>query len=113
MSSAALVPLASKNLPIFLRGEATKMSLGLPGLAKLIEAETGDAPEEKALYVFVSKDFCRVKLFYWDKTGFAMWYKFVPKARAFQVEWKDGYRHITGVNVRELCKGVGKKVLEA
>lgn len=111
MSTQALVPLNQKNIQVFLRAEPTKMSMSIPGLSAVIEAETGAAPEEKALYVFVSKDFKRVKRLYWDKTGFAMWYKHVPAGKAFRVEFSDGYHRITGVDVRELCKGVGKKVL--
>lgn len=95
--------------PIFLCGEATDMRLGLPGLQKKVKLEAKRDPFKLGLYIFVSKDFRRIKLFYYERDGFAMWYKFVPKG-AFRIEHTSGYRRITAINLRQLLKGSPRKV---
>ncbi len=52
---------------IYLCGHPINMSLGLPGLTKKVREETKRDPRAKALYVFVNKNFERIKLFYWDR----------------------------------------------
>lgn len=91
---------AAAHSPIMLCAEPCDMRLGLPGLAKKVKA-AGKDPKGKELYVFVSRDYRRVKLFYWDNNGYAMWYKFVPSS-IFRVEQTGGYRRITGVKLAEL-----------
>lgn len=88
------------DIPIYLCGAPVDMRYGLPGLAKKIEDEQRD-PKERAMYVFVSRNHRRIKLFYWDGNGYAMWYKAVASS-VFRVEIVNGYRKITGVRLREL-----------
>lgn len=109
MNTQALVPLQTQA-PIFLCQQETDMRLGLPGLFKLVKQEAHRDPYKLGLYVFVNKDRKRLKLFWYDKTGFAYFYKFTPK-HVFQVSHeKNGFAKITGVNLRELLKGVPKKL---
>jgi len=91
----------TSNTPIYLCGAPTDMRLGLPGLEKKIKDETKRDPKKRGLYVFVSKNFHRMKLFYWDGNGFAMWYKAVANG-VFRVERVGGYKAITGVNLKAL-----------
>lgn len=104
MSNELITATAKK---VMLYGQPTSMTLGLPGLLKKIESEIKGGMDKTALYVFVSKNFKRIKLFYWDKNGYAMWYKHV-KAGVFVVERRDGYKVITAVNLKAL---LGSKLL--
>jgi transposase len=48
---------------------------GVDGLSAIVEADLGLKPFGGGLFVFMSKRKNRVKILYWDKTGFALWYK--------------------------------------
>lgn len=96
---------------IYLCGSPTNMSLGLPGLAKKVRDETKRDPKEKAMYIFVNKKFTRIKCFFYDKNGFAMFYKHVSDG-VFRVERTNGYRAITGVNVRALLASTAERLEE-
>lgn len=97
---------AAPSVPIYLCGTPTDMRLGLPGLAAKVKNEQRD-PKEKAMYIFVSRDFKRIKLFYWDGNGYAMWYKMVPEG-VFYIEIVNGYQKITGVRLKELISATKK-----
>ena len=51
------------------------------GLALLVQQELRMSPMENALFVFVSKDRRRMRILYWDESGFALWYKLLEKER--------------------------------
>lgn len=86
---------------IYLCNEHTDMRLGLPGLYDKINSQVKGGFNEKALYIFVSKNLKRIKLFYWDKNGYALWYKYTPE-HLFEVDFSSGYRKITGINLKKL-----------
>lgn len=105
---SALVKYTGK---IYLCGHAVNMSLGLPGLTKKVRDDTGRDPKEKALYVFVNKKFTRIKLFFWDRNGFAMYYKHVPEG-VFIVDRSKGYPHLTGVHLATLLASSAQRIEE-
>jgi len=51
------------------------------GLALIVEQELGLDPFNTSLYLFSNRARDKVKILYWDKTGFALWYKRLEKAR--------------------------------
>ena len=51
------------------------------GLSEIAEQELKLAPFSGALFIFVSKRKDKMKILYWDKTGFALWYKRLEEAR--------------------------------
>jgi transposase len=53
----------------------------IDGLSAIVEAEMNLSPFSAALFVFASKDRRRIKLLYWDKTGFALWQKRLEEER--------------------------------
>jgi transposase len=101
-----LIPTPAK---IYLCGEPVDMRLGLPGLAKKVRADTNRDPREPALYVFINRTFSRVKLFWWDKNGYAMFYKCVQDG-VFRVSRTNGYKTLTGVNLRALLSSRAERV---
>lgn len=96
---------------IYLCGSPVNMSLGLPGLAKKVREETKRDPMDKAMYVFVNKKFTRIKLFFYDKNGFALFYKHVNEG-VFRVSRTNGYKTITGVDVRALLASTAERIEE-
>ena len=60
---------------IFLCSEPTDMRKGFDSLAHLIESALALDPLSGHLYVFRSRRGDRIKILYWDRDGYAMWYK--------------------------------------
>jgi len=57
------------------------------------------------VYVFFSRCRSRVKILYWDKDGYALWYKRL-EAGSYKVEKRDGYEEVTAVDLEQLLSGI-------
>lgn len=51
------------------------------GLSVIVEAEMRLSAFSEALFVFTSRDRKKLKILYWDRTGFALWSKKLEKER--------------------------------
>ena len=60
---------------IFWRKEHTDLRKSFDGLAAIVREELGHDPFSGHLFIFASKRRNRVKLLYFEKGGFAIWYK--------------------------------------
>ena len=60
---------------IYLYRDAVDFRKSINGLVMIVEQELGLSPFADALYVFCNRERDKLKLVYWDKTGFALWYK--------------------------------------
>lgn len=60
---------------IFLYGRPADMRQGFDRLAELIRSELQEDPLSGALYLFRSRRGNRLKILYWDRDGYALWYK--------------------------------------
>jgi transposase len=60
---------------IFLCREPTDMRKGFDSLAHLVDSSLALDPLSGHLYVFRSRRGDRIKILYWDRDGYAMWYK--------------------------------------
>ena len=66
---------------IFLYKDAIDFRKSINGLVVVIEQELERSAFEPALYVFCNRARDKLKILYWDETGFALWYKRLEKAR--------------------------------
>jgi transposase len=66
---------------IYLYREAVDFRKSINGLAAIIESETDLPLGTGSLFLFTNKQRDKVKVLYWDKTGFALWYKRLEKAK--------------------------------
>lgn len=64
---------------IYLYRDAVDFRKSINGLVLIVEQELGLSPLAEALYVFCNRSRDKLKLVYWDKTGFALWYKRLEK----------------------------------
>ena len=64
---------------IYLYRDAVDFRKSINGLVMIVEQELGLSPFAGALYVFCNRGRDKLKLVYWDKTGFALWYKRLEK----------------------------------
>ena len=60
---------------IYLYRDAVDFRKSINGLVMIVEQELGLSPFADALYVFCNRNRDKLKLVYWDQTGFALWYK--------------------------------------
>ncbi len=64
---------------IYLYREFVDFRKSINGLAALIESEADLSLDSGALFLFTNKQRDKMKVLYWDKTGFALWYKRLEK----------------------------------
>ena len=68
------------NLPqIYLYREVVDFRKSINGLAAIVASETDFSFASGALFLFTNKQKDKIKILYWDETGFALWYKRLEK----------------------------------
>jgi len=68
------------DLPsVYLHRDFVDFRKSINGLAGIVEAELELPVMTGALFVFCNKGRDKLKILYWDKTGFALWYKRLEK----------------------------------
>lgn len=60
---------------IYLSTSSADMRKGFDSLAALVREGLGYDPLSGHLFLFVGRHKDRIKMLYWDKDGFALWYK--------------------------------------
>jgi len=60
---------------IYLCTAPTDMRKGFDSLAALVRESLGQDPLTGHLFLFVGRHRDRIKILYWDRDGFAVWYK--------------------------------------
>jgi len=64
---------------IYLYREPVDFRKAIDGLALMVEQEMDCSPFAPAIFVFCNKGRDKVKVLYWDQTGFCLWYKRLEK----------------------------------
>ncbi len=57
------------------------MRKSIDGLAALVEQEMDLSPAQEVLFVFCNRGRDKIKLLYWERNGFVVWYKRLEKQR--------------------------------
>ncbi len=66
---------------VFLHRDFVDFRKAINGLAALVEDELKRDAYTGALFVFCNKDKDKLKILYWDKTGFELWQKLLEKQK--------------------------------
>ena len=66
---------------IYLYRPAIDFRKGILGLSVFIQEQLELSPFENALFLFSNRGRDRIKILYWDQTGFAMWYKILEQEK--------------------------------
>jgi transposase len=93
-------------LRIFLATEPADMRKGFDGLSQLVRERIAQDPLSGHLFVFRNKRRDRVKILYWDKDGFALWYKRLEKGTFRFPEAKDGRVEVTPAEMAAVLEGI-------
>lgn len=66
---------------IYLHIDPVDFRKSINGLVVVVEQQLELSPFMDALFIFCNKKRDKLKILYWDKTGFALWYKRLEKQR--------------------------------
>src|SRR3954471_11798916 len=100
-----MLSLAS-TLRIFLAGEPADMRKGLDGVGQLVRDRIDQDPLSGHLFVFRNRRRDRVKILYWDRDGFALWYKRLEKGTFRFPEAKGGRVEVTPAEMAAVLEGI-------
>ena len=64
---------------VFLYRDFVDFRKSINGLAAIVEQQMQISALNGSVYVFCNKSRDKLKVLYWDKTGFALWYKRLEK----------------------------------
>jgi len=92
---------------VYLHRDPVDMRKSINGLSLLVLEEMSLSFEEKRVFVFVSRCGKKLKLLYWDKSGFALWYKRLEEER---FRWPKNHEDQNilsdGLKLKELLSGL-------
>ncbi len=89
-----------EQVEVFLCREAVDMRKSINGLSVLVEQALGLDPFAEQLFVFCNRKRDKVKILYWERSGFVLWYKRLEKER---FPWpREGAEAVVSMNGREL-----------
>lgn len=69
------------GLKVFVANQHLDMRKSFNGIAATIQSQFNHPANSGHLFVFSNRGGDKIKLFYWDRNGFAQWYKQLEKGR--------------------------------
>lgn len=91
---------------VYLHREPVDFRQSINGLSALVEGTLGHSPLSGALFLFCNRHRNKLKLLYWDRTGFALWYKRLEEARfQWPRRWPDTVITLTEDQLHGLLQG--------
>jgi transposase len=98
--------LITAPLKIWLSDKATDMRKQIDGLCFLVVESMHLDPSSGELFIFYNRQFNKLKLLYWDKNGFCLWYKRLEKHHFKISKTKSGQIEISPTQLRWLLDGL-------
>lgn len=71
----------SDDIKVFVATEPVDMRKAIDGLSMLVVETLQMQPQSEHVFVFYNRDRRKLKLLYWDKNGFVMYYKRLQKGK--------------------------------
>lgn len=84
---------------IFLKTEFVDLRKGILGLSALVAREFSAAGGRRSLFVFTNRSRNRLRILYWDDTGFAYWHKALEQDR---FKWPKSGAEDLELSIQEL-----------
>jgi transposase len=98
--------LNNQNIKVFLYLGKTDMRKSVNGLSLIVQEVIKQNIFDENLYVFCSKNKTRIKILYWDKTGFCLWYKRLEKDKFRWPKNQEEAMQISAEQLSWLLKGI-------
>jgi transposase len=97
----------SDELEVHVYRQVVDMRKSINGLSAIVEQELHLSPFSTHLFVFCNRRRDKIKILYWERSGFVLWYKRLEKDR---FPWprrdKDGVVPMTGRELNWLLDGI-------
>ena len=71
----------AEDVEVFLCREVVDFRKSINGLSALVEEHLGLSPFGSQLFVFCNRRRDKLKILYWERSGFVLWYKRLEKQR--------------------------------
>ena len=91
---------------IFLHTAATDLRKGMDGLSGIVRGELGGDPLDGSLYLFLNRRRDRLKMLFWDGTGFWIFYKLLESGTFETIASDDKCVEIDATQLAMLLGGV-------
>jgi len=96
-----------EDAQVYLYRGIVDMRKSIDGLSSIVEQELGLSPFGPSLFVFCNRRRDKIKLLYWERSGFVLWYKRLEKER---FPWprrdKEGVLEMSGRELNWLLDGI-------
>jgi transposase len=91
---------------VYLHRDAVDFRKSINGLVLIVEQEMALSPFADALFVFCNKSRDKLKVIYWDRTGFCLWYKRLEKEKfKWPHQHQDAVMQLTDAQWHGLLSG--------
>lgn len=90
---------------IYLHRDSVDFRKSINGLSLLVEQEMALELYSQAMFLFCNKGRDKLKILYWDKTGFALWYKRLEKQTFKWPKQGDSTLHLSAQQLDWLLAG--------
>ncbi len=99
--------LPSKTTQAYLYTGVVDMRKSIDGLAALVENNLELDPMQDALFVFCNRGHDKIKILYWERNGFVLWYKRLEKQKFKWLKDLSVSSHkISGYRLNQLLDGL-------
>jgi len=71
----------SKDVAVYLYTERVDFRKAIAGLSLIVEQVMDKNVFEESLFVFSNRQHNRIKILYWERNGFCLWYKVLEQER--------------------------------
>jgi transposase len=93
-------------LHIFLAVQPADMRKGFDGLAQLVREPIAQDPLSGHVFVFRNRRRDRIKILYWDRDGFALWYKRLEEGTSRFPETQAQCVEVTPAQMAAVLEGI-------
>ena len=98
---------------IYLCQQPVDFRKGINGLVALVEGELGQNVFSECLFVFTNRRCDKVKILYWERTGFCLWLKRLEEARFKWPTFLGGQvATLTGQQLNWLLDGIDLRYVQ-
>lgn len=95
------------DVEVYLCRECVDMRKSINGLSILVEQTLGFDPFAPTLFAFCNRKRDKIKILYWERTGFVLWYKRLEKNRfAWPLSGDEEIVTLTGRELNWLLDGI-------
>ena len=89
----------AEDAEVYLCQDPVDMRKSINGLSILVEQTLALDPFRPHLFVFCNRKRDKIKILYWERTGFVLWYKRLERDR---FAWPEGRESVVALRGREL-----------